>query len=253
MTCIVALKHEDKVYMAGDRGASDDGVILSLDSSKIWKTGPYLIGYAGSMDGERMKHNFKPTAPNIKDTDKFMQTKFVKELREFYNDFWVDTSKDGEFSLIIGIRGEIYEHSSGDMSLSKYSLPYVAIGSGSEYAYGVLYATDKQKNARNRVNQAVSAAIKFNPSCMGPVDIISLQEYTYNMNEEFEEILKDIQNIESDFDEFEIWLENGIERGWITEPFCNTHEGDPYMTDEEEAEWEEGGDPCQVVLKIKQQ
>ena len=253
MTCIVALKHEDKVYMAGDRGASDDGVILSLDSSKIWKTGPYLIGYAGSMDGERMKHNFKPTAPNIKDTDKFMQTKFIKELREFYNDFWVDTSKDGEFSLIIGIRGEIYEHSSGDMSLSKYSLPYVAIGSGSEYAYGVLYATDKQKNARNRVNQAVSAAIKFNPSCMGPVDIISLQEYTYNMNEEFEEILKDIQNIESDFDEFEIWLENGIERGWITEPFCNTHEGDPYMTDEEEAEWEEGGDPCQVVLKIKQQ
>ena len=72
------------------------------------------------------------------------------------------------------------------------------------------------------------------------------------MSEEFEEILKDIQNIESDFDEFEIWLENGIERGWITEPFCNTHEGDPYMDEEEQKEWEEGGDPCQVVLKIKQ-
>jgi hypothetical protein len=48
------------------------------------------------------------------------------------------------------------------------------MGSGAEYAYGVLYATDKQKNARNRVFQAVSAAIKFNPSCMGPVDIVSL-------------------------------------------------------------------------------
>jgi ATP-dependent protease HslVU (ClpYQ) peptidase subunit len=174
MTCIVALRHEDKIYLAGDRGASDDGVILSLNSPKVWKTGPYLIGYAGSMDGERMKHNFKPTAPNIKDTDKFMQTRFVKELREFYNEFWVDTSKEGDLSLIIGIRGEIYEHSSGDMSLSKYSLPYLAIGSGSEYAYGVLYATDKQKNARNRVSQAVGAAIKFNPSCMGPVDILSL-------------------------------------------------------------------------------
>jgi len=72
------------------------------------------------------------------------------------------------------------------------------------------------------------------------------------MNEDFEEMLKDIRNIESNFDEFEIWLENGIERGWITEPFCNTHEGDPYMTEEEQQEWEEGGDPCQVVLKIKQ-
>lgn len=60
---------------------------------------------------------------------------------------------------------------------------------------------------------------------------------------------------ELDFDtenkEFEIWFNNGIERGWITEPFCNTHEGDPYMTEEEAQEWEEGGDPCLVVVKLK--
>ena len=69
--------------------------------------------------------------------------------------------------------------------------------------------------------------------------------------EEFEEILKDIQSKESEDKEFEIWLDNGIDRGWITEPFCNTHEGDPFMTEEESEEWESGGDPCQVVLKIK--
>jgi hypothetical protein len=38
----------------------------------------------------------------------------------------------------------------------------------------VLYATDKQKNARNRVVSAVNAAIIFNPSCMGPVDVVSI-------------------------------------------------------------------------------
>jgi ATP-dependent protease HslVU (ClpYQ) peptidase subunit len=173
MTCIAALKHEGKVYMAGDRGASDDNIILALEAPKVWKIGPYLIGYAGGLDGERIRYNFKPTAPNIKDTDKFMQTKFIKELREFYNEFWVDTSKDGDLGLIIGIRGEIYEHSAVDMSLSKYTLPYMAMGSGSEYAYGVLFATDKQKNARNRVLQAVNAAIKFSTSCTGPVDIVT--------------------------------------------------------------------------------
>jgi hypothetical protein len=73
------------------------------------------------------------------------------------------------------------------------------------------------------------------------------------MDEEFDEILKDIQALESDFDEFEIWMENGISRGWISSPFCNTHEGDSYMTDEEMKEWEEGGDPCQVIFKILQQ
>lgn len=65
------------------------------------------------------------------------------------------------------------------------------------------------------------------------------------------DIFKDEKEQLSEFQEFEIWLENGISRGWITEPFCNTHEGDPYMTEEEANEWEEGGDPCQVVVKIK--
>lgn len=50
--------------------------------------------------------------------------------------------------------------------------------------------------------------------------------------------------------EFDIWINNGIERGWITNSFCNTHDGDPYMTEEEAKEWNDGGDPCQVVFKI---
>ena len=54
-----------------------------------------------------------------------------------------------------------------------------------------------------------------------------------------------------EYTEFDIWLNNGIERGWITEPFCSTHEGDPYMDEEEAQEWEAGGDPCCVVIKVK--
>jgi len=50
-----------------------------------------------------------------------------------------------------------------------------------------------------------------------------------------------------DFDE---WLMVGISNGWVTEPFCYTHDGDPYMTEEEEKEWEDGGDPCSPVIKL---
>jgi hypothetical protein len=49
---------------------------------------------------------------------------------------------------------------------------------------------------------------------------------------------------------FRTWLASGIQNGWVSEVFCNTHEGDPYMTEEEEKEWEEGGDPCCHVIKI---
>ncbi len=60
MTCIAVVRDPatNKIYMAGDRGASDDGTILSLTSPKVWKLGPYLIGYAGAMDGERIRYNF---------------------------------------------------------------------------------------------------------------------------------------------------------------------------------------------------
>lgn len=53
--------------------------------------------------------------------------------------------------------------------------------------------------------------------------------------------------------EFAEWLQKGVDEGWISDPFCNTHEGDPYMTEEEEQEWEDGGDPCLFVLKLLQQ
>lgn len=50
--------------------------------------------------------------------------------------------------------------------------------------------------------------------------------------------------------DFADWIHVGIENGWVTEPFCDTHNGDPYMSDEEAKEWDEGGDPCRGVIKI---
>jgi hypothetical protein len=54
-------------------------------------------------------------------------------------------------------------------------------------------------------------------------------------------------SIEMTFDD---WVAYGITKGWVTRPFCNTHDGDPYMTEEDEQAWEEGGDPCMHVLKL---
>lgn len=174
MTCIAVVRQDNKIFMAGDRGASDDDTILTLSSPKVWKLGPYLIGYAGTLDGERIRYNFNPYVPDIKDTDKFMQTKFIKQLRQFYNDWWVDTSKDADLGLIICVRGQIYEHNAVDMSLTKYTGDFLAMGSGAQYAYGHLDATQKITDARKRVVGAVNSAIKFSPTCAGPVDVVSI-------------------------------------------------------------------------------
>jgi ATP-dependent protease HslVU (ClpYQ) peptidase subunit len=175
MTCIAALKANGKVYMAGERGASTDNTIMHLSKPKVKAVGPYIIGFAGSMDGQRLMYSFDPPKPYPdEDLDVFMNTKFLRYLRDFYDEWWVDTSKDSELSLLIGIRDRLYEHSSSDMSLNEFSSPFVSIGSGSDFATGYLSATGITKaTPENRVEAAVKTAIKFSPTCSGTIDILS--------------------------------------------------------------------------------
>jgi len=39
------------------------------------------------------------------------------------------------------------------------------------------------------------------------------------------------------------WYRIGVREGFCSRSFCMTHDGPP-LTDEEEADYEDGGDPC---------
>jgi len=54
------------------------------------------------------------------------------------------------------------------------------------------------------------------------------------------------------FVDFNSWMKYGYEKKWISDIFCNTHEGYP-MTDEEELEWENGNDPCSFHVKLNEE
>ena len=64
-----------------------------------------------------------------------------------------------------------------------------------------------------------------------------------------------MENLEEDnsgknYDEYIEWLRTGIDKKFISTPFCFTHDGDPFMTQEEGEQWNEGGDPCAFVVKL---
>ena len=177
MTCIAVVRDvtTNKIYMAGDRGVSDDNTINVCSSPKVWKKEGYLFGYAGSMDGDRIKHLFVPPTPEPRvNIDKFMYIKFLKALRKFYEEWWVDISPSSDFGLIICVKGKIYEHNAADMSLTQYDQDYLAMGSGGDLALGSLYSTKSYKDGRKRANLAVQAAINHSTSCKGPIDIVSI-------------------------------------------------------------------------------
>jgi hypothetical protein len=49
---------------------------------------------------------------------------------------------------------------------------------------------------------------------------------------------------------YELWLKLGLKKQWITVPFCDTHEGYLNLTDEQIEEFDDGGDPCVVVMQL---
>lgn len=57
-------------------------------------------------------------------------------------------------------------------------------------------------------------------------------------------------SIEDDSDEFAVWFNNGIDRGWITPSFCGAHDPTP-LTVEEEAEDDDFFDRCVPLVRIR--
>lgn len=49
--------------------------------------------------------------------------------------------------------------------------------------------------------------------------------------------------------EFDEWMSYGIEKGWCGPPVCSTHDGLP-MSEQEDAEFGEGQDPCIHVVRM---
>ena len=50
---------------------------------------------------------------------------------------------------------------------------------------------------------------------------------------------------------FRYWLRFGIKKGWVSKPLCYTHEGGyEYYNEEERQDYDDGGDPCQVVVIV---
>lgn len=173
MTCIAGIVSDNKVFLAGERGASDDNYIVKIDKPKIWKSNGYIFGYAGTFEGQHLQNNFIPPTPEG-NLDKFMHGKFLKSLKAFYEEWGIPSDKDTSLSLLIGIRGKLYEHESEGLTLISYERDYVAIGSGSPYAMGSLYSTQTHKDPKRRLMLALNCATDFSPSCIGPIDILSI-------------------------------------------------------------------------------
>lgn len=176
MTCIVGIKAEGRIHMAGDRGASTDETILVSEDPKIARRGGFIIGYAGNYGlGQLMLYGLKlPSVPRRKGSlITFMRTTFhdtfIRAVEKSKYKMEINHD-DTQSSFLIGVRDELFEYEPLDGQMAVFE--ETAIGAGAPIAFGSLYAT-KGMHAEDRVKLAVAAACFYSTSCREPIDYIS--------------------------------------------------------------------------------
>jgi len=180
MTCIVALVHENKVYMGGDAAGSDGTVLQLVSHPKVFKLGEFLIGYTSSFRmGQLLEFNLEVPASAELDDLRYMVRTFIPAVRKCLADggFSKKNNEQEEGgTFIVGYRGKIYEVGSNYHCLLLQD-KYLACGSGYTFALASIETYISQVDGWEPVKaieEALRVAAKFNPDVRPTFTVLSL-------------------------------------------------------------------------------
>ncbi len=177
MTCIVGLIDNGTVYMGGDSAASNSNLLLTVTNPKVFKNGPFLIGYTTSFRmGQLLQYKFIPPAKKENQTDiSYMVTDFIDAIKKCFinNDFG---KKEDNLSILggsflVGYNGKLYIIED-DFCVLLQKNNFSSVGAGYLTALGSLYSTEGM-NPLDRIKIALNASNAFVPSVSPPYMIIS--------------------------------------------------------------------------------
>jgi ATP-dependent protease HslVU (ClpYQ) peptidase subunit len=182
MTCIVGLLDKGTVWMGGDSAGIANWDLTIRSESKVWKREGFIFGSAGSHRVlQLLKYELViPPLPQQFDNEsnfmQYMVTKFVPAVRECLKNGGAaekndEVEKGGIF--LVGCSGYIYKIQS-DYQVLNSRRPWLALGCGSNYAQGVLYATP-HLDPQSRVLLALEAAEQMSAGVRGPFTLESVE------------------------------------------------------------------------------
>jgi ATP-dependent HslUV protease subunit HslV len=154
-------------------------------SSKIMKIGGSYAAQTGWGLYENILRDYiaKTGTPRLRNEQEIFVffNRFWKRMRKdysFVNDQAMEDDKspfaDLDAAFLIANAGGIF-HVTGQMSVTRFTR-FDAIGSGSPYALGVLHTLyDERLRAEQIVRRACGAAVHFDISCGGELDVFTIK------------------------------------------------------------------------------
>ncbi len=161
MTCIVGLEDAGTVWLGGDSCVSwdADGAAHACTHDKVIKVGAMLVGFAGDLAAATVAAYCIAEPPEgLARPRAYLALAFAPAIRGGLKDAGVD----GELDMLVGLAGRLWFVGS-DGAVHGFEQGFGAIGSGSSYAQGALYAMHGIEPL-SRVKVALEAAAA---SCNG--------------------------------------------------------------------------------------
>ncbi len=188
MSCIVALKHGDTLYMGADSaGVSAMDITVRADE-KVFRRGNMLFGFTTSFRmGQILRYAVDiPDQPADQDDYHYLCTSFIDSAMACLADKGFARSKDGEKSggvFLLGYRNNIYKIES-DFQIGRGAACYEAVGCGAKYAKGALHCLTSFKAGKSPadpesiVRQALAAAVTHSAGVCEPFLVERLSSHT---------------------------------------------------------------------------
>lgn len=172
MTCIVALKHDGKIYMGGDSAVSRGWERRLENGRKTFRLGEMLIGTCGSVRmSQLLQHqvSIPHHHPDI-DNQTYMVRDFAETIRTCFKSYGyatIESNRETGGQFLVGYRGGIYCVES-DFSIGTYTDQYDAIGCGMAYALGAMAAQPDDTPPETRVLKALEISGQFSNAVAAP-------------------------------------------------------------------------------------
>lgn len=176
MSCVVGLVNEGRVYIGSEgRASTCDGEVRCDNMKKIFRNGPYLFGFIGSVRGGQILF---PKYFEVPD-DVWDMPDAIREQSEAKG--CLTATEEGVVATgcnyLIGHKGKLYEILV-DFQMFEIET-FTAIGSGSNFAFGSLCTTEMMSNVakitpKRRLELALDAAKRYDGACGGIVEIVKM-------------------------------------------------------------------------------
>lgn len=178
MTCILAVKRNGKIVIAGDRAASAGLDVSVRKHPKIFKVDEFHIGYSGSFRmGQLLQFKLKAKHQTAKQSDfEYMVTTFIDTVKAMFEENSFGEKDEGGFFLVV-YRGEIYKIES-DFHVGCCDRDYESVGTGGRFAeVTVKTLLDVGGQALETVvMKAMENAAFFDQGVKAPFDIITIEK-----------------------------------------------------------------------------